>query len=126
MRFVISAVVGLATGIISAWGIGGGSLLIIYMSVFGGVPQQAAQGINLLYFLPTSATALFSHLKNRLVEKTLAWPAIAAGCATTLGASLLVTSIDTHLMKKIFGVFIIFIGLTEVFRKRGKKTDKKP
>lgn len=121
MRFVISVVAGLLTGIISAWGIGGGSLLIIYMSVFGGVPQQSAQGINLLYFLPTSATALFSHLKNRLVETALAWPAILAGAATTFGASLLVTMLDTQLMKKIFGVFIIFIGLTEVFKKREKK-----
>lgn len=118
MRFAISVVAGLVTGIVSAWGIGGGSLLIIYMSVFGGVPQQSAQGINLLYFLPTSATALFSHLKNRLVETALAWPAILAGAATTLGAALLVTMLDTHLIKKIFGVFIIFIGLTEVFRKR--------
>jgi uncharacterized membrane protein YfcA len=121
MQFVISVLAGLATGVISAWGIGGGSLLIIYMSVFAGVSQQSAQGINLLYFLPTSATALYSHLKNKLVEKSLAWPAIAAGSLTTLGASFLVTMLDTHLMKKIFGAFIIFIGLTEVFRKREKK-----
>jgi uncharacterized membrane protein YfcA len=121
MQFVISVLAGLATGVISAWGIGGGSLLIIYMSVFAGVSQQSAQGINLLYFLPTSATALYYHLKNKLVEKSLAWPAIAAGSLTTLGASFLVTMLDTHLMKKIFGAFIIFIGLTEVFRKREKK-----
>jgi uncharacterized membrane protein YfcA len=54
MRFAISALAGLAAGIISAWGIGGGSLLIIYMTVFAGLSQQTAQGVNLLYFLPTS------------------------------------------------------------------------
>jgi uncharacterized membrane protein YfcA len=118
---VLSILAGFVTGMLSAWGVGGGSLLIVYMTVFAGIPQQAAQGVNLLYFLPTSSTALVSHLKNRLVEKSLAWPAILAGSATTLGASLLVTNIDTHLMKKLFGVFIIFIGITEVFRKREKK-----
>lgn len=120
---VVSIIAGLATGILSGWGIGGGSLLIIYMTVFSGFTQQAAQGINLLYFLPTSLTALYSHLKNKLIEKALAWPAICAGTVTTLATSLLVTSIDTHLMKKIFGGFVIVIGLTEVFRK--KKRDCK-
>ena len=120
---VLSITAGFAAGILSAWGIGGGSLLIVYMTAFAGLTQQAAQGTNLLYFLPTSSTALYSHLKNGLVEKSLAWPAILAGSVTTLGASLLVTNIDTHMMKKLFGVFIIFIGLTEVFRKR-EKTQK--
>ncbi|SHI06343.1 hypothetical protein SAMN02745823_02175 [Sporobacter termitidis DSM 10068] len=118
---IVSILAGFVTGILSGWGIGGGSLLIIYMTVFAGVTQQAAQGINLLYFLPTSLTALYSHLKNKLIEKSLAWPAICAGALTTLGASLLVTSIDTHLMKKFFGVFIIIIGLTEVFKRTKKK-----
>ena len=118
---VLSLLVGLITGILSAWGVGGGSLLIIYMTVFSGVPQQVAQGINLTYFLPTSATALYSHLKNKLVETSLAWPAICAGSLTTLAASFLVTNIDTQLMKKIFGVFIILIGISEIFKKVEKR-----
>ena len=122
---LLSVLAGFMTGILSAWGVGGGSLLIVYMTVFAGVPQQAAQGTNLLYFLPTSSTALYSHLRNRLIEKSLAWPAILAGSLTTLGASLLVTAIDTHLMKRLFGTFIMAIGLTEVFRKGGKKETKR-
>lgn len=121
MRFAISAIAGFAAGVISAWGIGGGSLLIIYMTVIAGLSQQTAQGVNLLYFLPTSATALYSHLKNNLIEKSLAWPAIAAGALTTLAAAYLVTNIDTHLMKKLFGAFVILVGITEVFRKSEKK-----
>jgi uncharacterized membrane protein YfcA len=124
MRFAISMLAGLLTGVISAWGIGGGSLLILYMSVFAGLTQQAAQGVNLVYFLPTSATALYSHLKNKLIEKTLAWPAIVTGTLATLATSFLVTNIDTHLMKKLFGAFVILVGLTEVFRKK-ENTGKK-
>jgi uncharacterized protein len=117
MRFALSALVGLVTGILSAWGIGGGSLLILYMTLAAGLPQQLAQGINLLYFLPTSLTALSSHLKNGLIDKETAYPAILAGVVTTLGAAFAATAMQTGAVKKIFGVFIIFIGVTELFKK---------
>jgi uncharacterized protein len=117
MRFIVSVLAGLMTGVISAWGIGGGSLLVVYMTVFAGVSQQAAQGINLMYFLPTSLSALYSHKKNKLVETKLALYAAAAGVVTAAAASFAASGIDTSVMRKIFGVFIILIGLSEVFRK---------
>ena len=62
----IAALAGAVTGILSGFGIGGGSLLLIYMTSFAGVPQNLAQGINLLYFLPAAATASFqSPYRNR-------------------------------------------------------------
>ncbi len=124
MRFIISIIAGLITGVISAWGIGGGSLLVVFMTVFSGVTQQAAQGINLMYFLPTSLTALYSHTKNKLVETKLACYAIFTGVLTAIGTSFAATGIDTTVMKKIFGVFIVLIGVSEVFRKTIKR-DKK-
>ena len=124
MRFIISVLAGLITGVISAWGIGGGSLLVVYLTAFTGVAQQTAQGINLMYFLPTSLSALWSHIKNKLVETKLALYAAAAGVLTAVATSFLAAGIDTSLMKKIFGVFIIIIGLSEVFRKRERKRDK--
>ena len=120
MRFIISVLAGLITVVISAWGIGGGSLLVVYLTAFTGVAQQTAQGINLMYFLPTSLSALWSHIKNKLVETKLALYAAAAGVLTAVTTSFLASGIDTSLMKKIFGVFIIIIGLSEVFRKREK------
>lgn len=124
MRFIVSVIAGLVTGMISAWGIGGGSMLVVYMTVFAGVTQQAAQGINLMYFLPTSLSALYSHTKNKLVETKLACYAIIAGVLTAVATSFVATGIDTSVMRKIFGVFIILIGLSEVFRKRGRKDCK--
>ena len=119
---VISALAGLAAGILSAWGVGGGSLLILYMTLIAGLEQQTAQGVNLLYFLPTSLSALISHLKNKLVEVKLAIPAIIAGTVSALGVSFFAAGLDTTILKKIFGGFIILVGLTEVFYK-AKKAD---
>ena len=70
---------GVATGILSGFGVGGGTLLLIYMTVWSGVPQTTAQGINLLYFLPTATMALPSHVKNGFIEKAALLPAIFAG-----------------------------------------------
>ena len=50
--WVIALLAGGATGILSAFGIGGGSLLLIYLTSFAALDQHQAQGINLLYFLP--------------------------------------------------------------------------
>ena len=116
--WVIPALAGAATGVLSGFGIGGGTLLLIYMTAFAGVGQTLAQGINLLYFLPTAATALPSHLKNGYVDKKTALPAIAAGLAGTALAAWAATGLDVDLLRKCFGVFLLYIGVTELFRKK--------
>ncbi len=82
-RWITAALAGAVTGVLSGFGIGGGTLLLIYMTAFAGVEQHLAQGINLLYFLPTAATALPSHIKNGYIDKKAAVPAILAGLAGT-------------------------------------------
>ncbi|MCI8594003.1 MAG: sulfite exporter TauE/SafE family protein [Oscillospiraceae bacterium] len=119
-RFLLAAAVGLATGILSGFGVGGGTLLLIYMTAFAGVEQTAAQGINLLYFLPTAATALPAHLKNGYVDKKTALPAILAGLIATGIAAWAATGLDVQLLRRCFGAFLLYIGLRELFRKKPK------
>jgi uncharacterized membrane protein YfcA len=117
MDWVIALLAGAVTGVLSAWGVGGGSLLILFMTGVQGMDQPLSQGINLLYFIPTSLTALISHLKNRLIDLKLALWAVAAGAVTTALAALLATGLDTQIVRKIFGGFVVVIGLMELFRK---------
>ena len=63
---VIAVAAGLLTGILSGFGIGGGSLLLLYLTLFAGVDQYQAGGINLLYFIACAPAALYSHIKNGL------------------------------------------------------------
>ena len=49
---------GLLSGIIGGMGLGGGVVLIIYLTVFLDTPQLKAQGINLLFFIPIAITAV--------------------------------------------------------------------
>ena len=113
----IAALAGAATGVLSGFGVGGGSLLLIYMTSFAGVPQTLAQGVNLLYFLPAAATALPAHLKNGYVEKGALLPAIAAGLVCSALTAWAATALDVEVLRKCFGGFLILIGLRELFRK---------
>lgn len=112
---------GLLTGVLSGFGVGGGTLLLIYMTVFAGVPQNLAQGINLLYFLPTAALALPAHIKNGFVEKSVLLPAILAGLAGTALAAWVATGLHTELLHRIFGYFLLYVGLSELFRRPAEK-----
>ena len=73
--WLTAALAGAAAGVLSGFGVGGGTLLLLYMTSLAGVPQDLAQGINLLYFLPTAATALPSHIKNGFVRRSALLPA---------------------------------------------------
>ena len=117
MSFLISVIAGLLTGIISGFGIGGGTILMVYLTAMAGVAQRTAQGINLLYFLPTAAAALIIHSKNRYVQWKTVIPAAAAGCITAGIMSLVAMNMELGLLKKLFGGFLILTGIMELFKK---------
>lgn len=117
MGWLVAALAGAVTGVLSGFGVGGGSLLLIYMTSFADLPQNLAQGINLLYFLPAAATALPAHFKNGYVEKKALLPAIAAGLACSALAAWAATALDVDILRKCFGGFLLVIGLRELFRK---------
>ena len=104
-------------GILSAWGIGGGTLLLLVMTLFLGVDQITAQGVNLLYFLPTAAMAVAQHRKNGLLDAPLLRFAIPWGLPAAALGSLLATTVDVAVLKKPFGVFLLLAGLYTVFGK---------
>lgn len=64
------------SGIFASMGLGGGMVLIVYLTVFAGFSQLAAQGINLVFFIPIAIISLVLHTKNKLVEWKKAVPAV--------------------------------------------------
>lgn len=118
MQALIAAAAGFVCGVISGFGVGGGTLLMVYMTAVAGLDQRLAQGINLLYFLPTALAAVLFHAKHRLIDWRAVWPAALCGCVTAALCSLLAMGMDLSLLKKLFGVFLILTGLTELFHKK--------
>ena len=118
---IISFIASLITGILSGWGIGGGTLLIVFITVIQGISHSDARGINLIYFLPTSAAALYSHIKNRLIDKKAFMFAAVCGIASALITSAFSAKINSDVLKFMFGIFLIYIGIREFFRKDNSK-----
>ena len=116
--WIVPLAVGAATGVLSGFGVGGGTLLLVYMTVFAGMDQHLAQGINLLYFLPAGLMALPAHVKNGYVEKAALLPAIGVGLACAALAAWTATAMEVGLLRKFFGGFLIVVGLMELFGKQ--------
>ncbi len=124
-------ILGLALGAISGMGVGGGSLLIIVLVSFFGVEQIMAQGINLLYFLPTAATALVIHIIKKRVDWRVALSAGIPGAAVAAVAGFFATNVDSKILKTAFAILILITGVIEFFKKdeikeEPKETLKKP
>ena len=113
----LSVLAGGVCGLLSGFGIGGGSLLMIWMTAVLQMAQRDAQAVNLLFFLPTAAASLIFHVRNRQIRWDAAVPAILAGLVTAAGGALAASLLDASMLRKLFGVFLLFVGLSELFRK---------
>ena len=112
---------GILSGIIGAMGIGGGGILIIYLTLFAETEQMAAQGINLLFFIPCAVVALIIHArKKRILWKTVL-PMTVGGLIGVAAGSYLAGIIGSGILGKIFAVFLILLGLKELFFGLGKR-----
>ena len=110
---IINFFIGIITGVISGFGIGGGSLLVLYLTAVMGIAQNTAGGINLLYFIGCAPIALLGHTKNKLVEwKTVLWCTIT-GITTAIITSLLTVNMDSDLLRRLFGLLLLYIAIKE-------------
>ncbi|MBQ7880919.1 MAG: sulfite exporter TauE/SafE family protein [Clostridia bacterium] len=121
---------GLIGGLVGGMGMGGGTLLIPILTLLAGFEQLEAQGINLISFIPMSIVALILHFKNKLVRfKETYWLAIIGAVVSILSA-LIAIHINNTVLKKLFALFLIAIGIWQLVEliksfKQKKKEDKK-
>ena len=113
--FPFSLLIGILTGYLAGLGIGGGSLLIIWMTSVLHMDQGIARIINLMFFIASAgAVCLFRWKKGQLnIKKIL--PAIILGCITAGIFSWISPFVDTKSIRKLFGVILLFTGLRELF-----------
>ena len=120
MNFFIIAVVSFVTGIFASLGLGGGMVLILYLTIFANTPQLAAQGINLIFFVPIAALSLYYHNKNHLVEWKKIVPILITGTIFVIVFSIIANKTDNSLLQKLFGGFVLIAGIKEIFSKKRK------
>ena len=124
MNWLFSILAGAATGVLSGFGVGGGTLLLLWLTLVQGMGQFQAGGVNLVYFISCALPALWGHFRQGLVEKKAALWCILAGVPACAAGAFLASQLEVELLRRIFGVFLLVVGIRELFSK-SEKTSKK-
>ena len=82
--------------------------------------QHIAQSVNLLFFIPTAVVALIIHIKNKRIDFKMAAPIVLFGLIGAFAGSKLALAMPGNNLKKWFGVFLLAMGIYEIFRKSSK------
>lgn len=112
-------------GIMSGMAMGGGILLVPALVFFVGTEQHVAQGVCLATFIPTAIVAVTTHARQGNVNFKLALYIIIGSVIGALIGSNLASSFSSVALKKIFGVFLVGIGIYQFIAKPKIKTDLK-
>ncbi|MCQ2483778.1 MAG: sulfite exporter TauE/SafE family protein [Clostridia bacterium] len=114
---ILNIIAGVLSGILGAMGFGGGGILILYLTMFRNLPQLNAQGINLIFFIPSAVLALVLHTKNKLIDWKTAFKYIGYGLVGVILGFIFLKFIEENTVRKIFSVILILMGLKELFSK---------
>ena len=112
---MIEILTGLISGIVSGTGMGGGTILILCLSLFLGVDQKVAQATNLIFFIPTSIAAIYVNIKEKKIKFKVAKIIIFWGVIGAIIGAMIAQNMDTKLLKKSFGIFLAFIAVHEIY-----------
>ena len=110
MIFLLSTILGILTGL----GVGGGSLLILWLTLVLGWEPEIARSVNLLFFLPGATVSCLLRRKQGQLPLKKLLPAIIAGCACGAVFTWASAGWDTALLKKLFGFLLLLTGLREL------------
>lgn len=117
MTAALYVLIGVLSGALTGLGIGGGTILIPALTLILGMEQHAAQSINLVYFVPTAIVAIFTHAKNGNIEKKIILKLIIFGVVAAIVGSFIAVRLDGEPLRKLFGYFLLLMGVVEFFRK---------
>ena len=106
--------IGIALGFLAGIGVGGGSLLILWLTLVLNIEHAVARNINLLFFIPTAVIASFFRWKQGTLDIKRILPAIFGGCISAACFSLLSSRLDITILKKLFGFLLLATGVKEL------------
>lgn len=113
--------IGLVCGFLSGLALGGGTLLVPALIITMGISQHMAQGISLASFLPTSLVAVITHYRQGNIQIPLALSLASCSVIGALGGSFLAHAFSPFWLRRVFGLFLIVMGLYEIFSKTKTK-----
>jgi len=117
MNKLLGILIPFLCGILSAVGVGGGSILVIYLTQFAHLSYDSAKFFNLVSFIPTALLASFINKKNGLINKEAAVCCAIGGAVFAAAFAFVGAKTDPELLKNFFGAVLLFAGVRELFKK---------
>ena len=111
---MVAIFVGAVLGFLSGLGVGGGSLLLLWLTLVMGEPQETARVMNLMFFLPCAFIATLYRWKQSKLPLPIALPAVLGGVLGAALGCLLGPQINAELLKKAFGILFILTAIREL------------
>ena len=125
MDWVVNTIIGFLAAVMASMGLGGGSILLLYLTLFTETSQYSAQGINLLFFIPIAVVALILHSQKKLVRWQTVARAVFWGLLGVLTGFFIGRQIGEEFLRTLFYIFLLIIGIKDLFFVKRKKTDDK-
>lgn len=108
-------VIGLLSGIVSGTGMGGGTVLILLLTMILGIEQHIAQATNLIFFIPTSIVAIITNWKHKLIDTKIAIVISICGIIGAVFGAIISNKTDVRDLRRFFGIFLAIIAIFEIF-----------
>ncbi len=120
--FLVSVIIGTLLGFLAGLGVGGGSILMLWLTLLLKLPHSVSRSINLLFFIPTALISSIFRFRKSEQKFTDILPAIFLGAGAAALTSLISRQLDLFLVKKGFGILLLITGIREIlYRPRNRK-----
>ena len=106
-------------------GVGGGGLLIVYLTLYLNLPQLSAQGTNLFLFASSGIASIFIYLKKGKIKLGRVALGAAFGAIGGFLSSQLLKDMDPEYAKVALGAFLIISGICTLYNAFIKSAIKK-
>ena len=113
--FIVALFAAALCGTLAGMGLGGGSLLILWLTAGLHMAPEAARGMNLLFFLPASLISTLLRIRKGTLPIKKVMPAVWAGILFAAVFSYVSGMLHTDLLRRLFGGLLLVTGIRELF-----------
>lgn len=112
---MLEVLIGMVSGVVSGTGMGGGTILILLLTLFMGINQHVAQATNLVFFIPTSISAIIMNIKEKNVNLRIGIQVSLCGIVGAIIGAIISSGLEVNMLRKYFGIFLAIIGIFQVY-----------
>lgn len=111
----ITIAIGVALGFLSGLGIGGGTLLILWLTQVIDMDAASSRIINLLFFIVAAGSTSIIRINKKEIPFRKILPAILTGCITAGIFTIFGSNLNSNILRKVFGGLLLITGFRELF-----------